>query len=83
MEEYFVYILTFMAVMIPAVLYCMSDKSVKVKKTKNLDEQLPFMLQVAEPFGLAIFKILLNVQRFSVSIAQFEVFWGENSNFAR
>lgn len=57
MEEYLVYILTFMAVMIPAVLYCMSDKSVKVKKTKNLDEQLPFMLQVAEPFARVMEKL--------------------------
>lgn len=69
MEEYLVYILTFMAVMIPAVLYCMSDKSVKVKKTKNLDEQLPFMLQVAEPFARVMEKLGLASIAFKLSPA--------------
>ena len=30
MDEYIVYIFTFMAVVIPTILYCLSDKSVKV-----------------------------------------------------
>lgn len=56
MEEYIVYIFTFMAVVIPAILYCLSDKSLKVAKAKKSasDSNLPFALQAAEPFADAM-----------------------------
>ena len=57
MEEYIVYILTFMAVVIPTILYCMSDKSIRVSKALTSESDLPFMLQVAEPFADVMDKI--------------------------
>ena len=57
MEEYIVYILTFMAVVIPTILYCMSDKSIRVSKSLTSESDLPFMLQVAEPFAGVMDKI--------------------------
>ena len=59
MDEYIVYIFTFMAVVIPTILYCLSDKSVKVAKApgRDPDSALPFMLQAAEPFANAMDKI--------------------------
>ena len=52
MGEYAVYIFTFMAVIIPTILYCMSDKSVKVAKSpkRSAEVELPTALQIAEPF---------------------------------
>lgn len=53
MGEYAVYIFTFMAVIIPTILYCMSDKSVKVAKSpkRSAEVELPAALQIAEPFA--------------------------------
>ena len=67
MDEYLVYALTFMAVMIPTILYCMSDKSVKVAKTKKSDIALPFMLQVAEPFAKFMEKMGIGAVLYKIS----------------
>lgn len=79
MDEYFVGALTFLAVVIPTVLYCMSDKSRKIAKpAKGASErELPFMLQLAEPFANLMDKVGMGDFFYSLSPAKSAEFDGK------
>ena len=72
MDEYFVGALAFLAVVVPTVLYCMSDRSVKIAKPAKgaAERQLPFMLQLAEPFANLMDKVGMGDFFYSLSPAK-------------